>query len=1141
MAGAAVAAYGLSAGDALARRRAFTASAPAPLGVGPDYGSDLTFMLLRREDFLFIQVDAWNMELATVRTHDVGAGSGRMQVLKTKNKDAGVLVFTFPPQSVGEQAYKITSAELNAGDAGAGQMAGSGIPDVPGNAQGLVSGWSRLAFFTSYLTEIPYTLAGLLDWYQDQMGPSLAAAALFGSEGVQYLQAPTNQQTAIEMPWSVVLSPLDKYNQWSHPVSLSLAQGASRYELWRTRLTAPQAASSTPGNPLVPDGGGAVRAVWNMDTDISGTATLLSKTPPDPNNLGGLGVISTNTPTDRWNLVHATSDLSLKGRADITTRKLWLSARGGFADWHGTWDINPKQDSLTDWAQLSTVGRDQYVRVVEAGYLFPWGLPAVKTTISEREFQLRPAPDYRSEAALRQITFLTVLDPSATYYTAGSANPKNALPFSSIKTLTLRTPPVNTPAFASTDAMEIQNLDGTQFPFHFVGTDWAGRQISFSAAALFIQGTVLGGSAAAQNLAGIVDAYRKLGATDPRRFSDLGGQKVAFAPAAALGGTDHAVTSITWGSGIPASGTLPFLPSLCTQITPGTATNAQAVIRLAAAEQISGGGHLPGNATPSFAYHPSYVQNGFGGANKGEVYLTNAAVAGENSLSEPQAQMIYGNGSGGGLLTPNIAISAISRSVGPVAGTVENIVAGKFDPADYFAQLESAKFLGGLTLGDVLGVVNDFTGGLIPQDRRAHDDPQSTNPQIPQISYSLQQNPADPSNPADQQLVTTINWSPPFRDTSGDNPIFITGPSDNITGNFAANLTAVITSSVAHPTDASYQINGELDNFGLLLLTDDAALIEIDFAALTFSKATGSKAKVTPSGISVNFQGPLAFLNDLEQLFAAYCNFSGEDDGATGGASVSVTPAGVVAELSVAIPPIELGMFTLAGIGFDAILTVPLDGVSATTFEFDFANANDPFTISAGIFGGGGYFQIVLFTHDIKSITLSFDFGAMMAIDLYVASGQASIVAGFSFTELTSPTAPKKQITLIGFVKLGGSLTILGIFSVSLEFDLQLEYQSATGTLTGTASMEISVGIFCLHVSFSASATATFAGGGGASSTSQGGVGVGQSARRGHQITAGAGSGQPVATFADQMPLDPNGTTCTDWQTYALAFIPPAS
>jgi hypothetical protein len=632
------------------------------------------------------------------------------------------------------------------------------------------------------------------------------------------------------------------------------------------------------------------------------------------------------------------------------------------------------------------------------------------------------------------------------------------------------------------------------------------------------------------------DAYNSLGADDPRRFSDFGGQVVAFAPPTGtkLGGTDLHVTSITFGAGTPASGALPFIPSLAIQPAPNTYTKAQAIVRLAAAEQISGGGELPGNATPSFAYHSTYVEYGFdGNLNKGEVYLADAAVAADPSnpvvgegLSVAQSQMIYGNGSGGGLLTPNISISAISRSAGPVAGEASNIAQGLFDPSDYFGALDSAKFLGGMSLADVLTVVNDFTTGPGGLDRRAHDTmttssppTSSNNPAIPAISYEIQQ------TAAGEQLVTTVNWSPSFGNTdpSSDTALFVVQPDkSSVSG---ANLTAVITTNVGDPKNTTYQINGEIDNFGIQLLTGAAPLIEIDFTKLTFSKT-----KVTPSGITVAFLGALEFLNDLQQLFAAYCNFDAGDSGATGGASVSVTPAGVVAELSVTVPPIELGMFTLAGIGFAAILTVPLDGVSATTFEFDFASPNDPFTLSAGIFGGGGYFQIVLMTHDIQSITLSFDFGAMMALDLYVASGQASIVAGFSFTEVDSPTPPKHQYTLIGFVKLGGSLTILGIFSLSIEFDLQLEYQSATGTLTGTATMEISVGIFCLHVSFSASVTATFAGGNGAG-------GVSTRARLRGQLTPG---GQSVATFADQMPLDSNGTTCTDWQTYAAAFIPPA-
>jgi hypothetical protein len=49
----------------------------------------------------------------------------------------------------------------------------------------------------------------------------------------------------------------------------------------------------------------------------------------------------------------------------------------------------------------------------------------------------------------------------------------------------------------------------------------------------------------------------------------------------------------------------------------------------------------------------------------------------------------------GGLATPNLSISGISRKFGPVGGDPTSFAQGNFDPASYF---NKAVLLGGITL-----------------------------------------------------------------------------------------------------------------------------------------------------------------------------------------------------------------------------------------------------------------------------------------------------------------------------------------------------------------------------------------------------------------------------------------------------------
>ena len=74
--------------------------------------------------------------------------------------------------------------------------------------------------------------------------------------------------------------------------------------------------------------------------------------------------------------------------------------------------------------------------------------------------------------------------------------------------------------------------------------------------------------------------------------------------------------------------------------------------------------------------------------NKGEVFVE---LTQKLDLSLPTEKA-------GGLITPNTSIDGLSRALGPVAD-LENMKLGKFDPKALF---ENAKFLGGITLKDIL-------------------------------------------------------------------------------------------------------------------------------------------------------------------------------------------------------------------------------------------------------------------------------------------------------------------------------------------------------------------------------------------------------------------------------------------------------
>jgi hypothetical protein len=906
------------------------------------------------------------------------------------------------------------------------------------------------------------------------------------------IRAPEPTETSIELPWHLAISPVVG-SHFSHPTTPLTANGAT--ELWRTRLA--KSSGLTAGD------GGALRAIWNFDTRTGsyatpGPPTLEGAEPPD----AALGPFRTSlTPNDRYQIVKLTSDFALKGRADVKATKLWLTARGGFLSSNGVWD-DPTL-SLVQWQHLATLGRDQYVKVVKKGFLFPFGHRVVQVVVTEREFE-----ELNGEivATSRQITYLIVRDPTVSYDPAdtfGIANNSRDFPFRSLELKTLRTPNLDpainfiNPSLGSnaslffSGAPYVPTVSGVPFMWHFVGTDWVGRQIPFSAQAVFV---IYEDAVNALTSFIVRSHYNGLGSSDPVRVAQFGGKTIAFAQSLKTGDTDLQVNSMAFGASPGAGGSTQQFqnndqafsyPTLSPAIN-GQDTGARAIVRLASAEQASGGAPLQGNSAPAVAYYPPYVTTGFSTSqqptgNAGNVYMEILFDASNAT------KLTFGNGSSGGVLTPNLQLQGISRSLGPVAD-LDNIFKGSFNPNSIFAGLSDdlkARILGGVPLSELIAPVTSFLDGGTPE---------IPNPKALRITYTTD----------GTVVTTTVVWQP---DIVTDNPIITPRGGGTKTG---FTLNATVTTDLAHPTNSSFTINGKLTNFVVnLMSTGSDQFIQVTFNSLTFTSASGQKANVNVDIAGVQFVGPLKFVQQLQD----FMNFSG-----SGGPKIQLLPTGVSADLTVELPTNADGQFSLSHVCIDANFLLPFDG-SPAIFGFGFSTRANPFQLSLGIFGGGGYFGIKIGTDGVHEIDAGFDFGAMAAINLGVASGSVSLTAGFQFTYMLDPSIGKSTCVLTGYVKLTGSLSILGgIVQMSLEFDLSLTYKEPPSSVTGTATIQISISILFFHVSVSATATKTFSNPGGG----------GGSLRVNAAGSAGA-LATSTATFADQMAFP-------DWQKYCSAF-----
>ena len=168
-----------------------------------------------------------------------------------------------------------------------------------------------------------------------------------------------------------------------------------------------------------------------------------------------------------------------------------LSALGASINVQGEWSPGPNSGvSLASWVHRASVGRDSYVRVVNLGYLFPFGHRAVRITVTDREFQVERARVAKCPSVAYLVTkeYIVVTEPVITY--AGDRHEPFAgrgNPIRKVQVKTVTTPPIDFDPSADpgikvgalgsdTDYVLWVRSGGADVPFSFVGDRPRGAQ-----------------------------------------------------------------------------------------------------------------------------------------------------------------------------------------------------------------------------------------------------------------------------------------------------------------------------------------------------------------------------------------------------------------------------------------------------------------------------------------------------------------------------------------------------------------------------------------------------------------------------------------------------------------------------------------
>jgi hypothetical protein len=1002
--------------------------------------------VIRPDDLVNLAISCVNLRLDT-------SDADKSALVADDSASPAFLIVRFPPQSIAESAW-FESAKITQPDRGrrsppfpddAPDPPDPPVPDPPGivggrDANAAIAHASRLVFQVPAEARIPFDSNGILDW--SNLRPSLNAIAAIPPQPTDEqiaaapgIEPPADTETALELPYRLLISP-DGDAGWKNRLSAFASRG--RTELWHTRLVLAQGdyAGELSSNHTAP-----LRAIWSPDYE------LLSVDGPAPN----LGDITAMSADDRHQIVVLTSafhgydvdvtiaiPFSIDGTATIelpfteafVPQPFWaesvmLTALGGWLRSRGEWTPPYKAPRLRRIPDLHRV------------------LSAIDAS-PDVEF-------HRAEAAVAPIARASdppeTLDLSEWVHVATEGRDHyvrivyegRLLPFGHRASLVKVSERKFEDVGDIVGAYLMQHMyivvrererqfadDDRGMPFkrvqvttHVTPDIHEPEYVPSGSRSFWVEVDVAGASTPLPFLFHAVGWDVGDGSVDftiPMMFvSDAETQLDAVyaaynaetkLPSASDRAAQVPGQKILFAEAAGNDNTQLVTDSLTFDVDKpdGQPSLSQAAVHIPQVQELLGA-----DAATTIEPYGPYVTSGFdAGAGVFAATVHDLGV-------EFQAQKA------GGFATPDLGVELLTRARGPVAGPVTDAVNDKFDPVSFFGT-GVAQLFGTFDLSELL-----LKGALASS--------------APIMATTTK------DDGAGEALVeTTIDWTPGLKASSAGVAQF--EPEDGSTLTVHGLIQKHVPASGAAPGAPTFSFTGTLTNFDVTILD-----VEVKFVSFTFAAANGGKPNINVSLQSppMKFTGDLTFVGDLTDSIPP--GLFGD------GPSIDLIdePLGVRAGFAVALPPIEVGVFALKDVALGAALTLPfLDG--KPLFDFNVSRRDDPFLLAVAIFGGGGFFHLQLDTAGMKELEAALEFGATASIDIGVASGGVHMMAGIYFS-LQRQNAGDLKSTLSGYLRMGGSLSVLGLITVSVEFNLTFTYDSGKDKAYGRATLTVEVDV----------------------------------------------------------------------------------
>jgi hypothetical protein len=710
-----------------------------------------------------------------------------------------------------------------------------------------------------------------------------------------------------------------------------------------------------------------------------------------------------------WDVLPSSADLRERVGGTLEASRLDFSPIGATARLRGPVDFGLNVPTPPDREHLIgsyehdiDVGRDSRVRVVSRGHLSS-GHPATLTRVARRIF-IGGSPDTgfaqeQAVAFLERQASITVDDPVLDVDALADAygGPARDMPFRRLRLLTTYVDVDDVLADQAGLEPFWVSFGGEDVQFVLQGTDHAGNVVPFAVPLLFIPGETRFDPGRLAEVFGTGGPERRsasVGSASIALVAPETPEARAVAPLTVEAvelGVQHVDPVISGASGSPV---LPVLSGL--RVVVDAAAHFSGVRRAVDA-----------------VWHQAYRDSG----------LDRAANELGSYLQLPEALPVdFGDPRRiGGLATPNMQVAALSVLKGAIPRGLDPRQA--LSPADFARQFGSAKILGVIPLSEIVDLeqlrrsASDELKGSIPVELRDRYMPPGLEERITRESAQL-----------------SYTFAAPIA-SQGDSVLRPAGPAAGIT------LSATVVRRFADGATTT-TISGVVKDIEISLLE----IVVLRFATLRFAAQPGRKTTFEQAGLNLRFGGDLTFLQELsDEVGKALADLG------IGGTTIRVGTDGISAGFAMTLPELSMGMFSLTNLSVGALLTVPFD---SRPLEFTLAVGErfKPFSVMVSLFTGGGFLALTMTSAGLQRVEASIEFGGSMQLNLVVASGGLSVMAGIYFR-----LDPGGNVTLGGYLRASGQVTVLGILTISADFFMQLSYVSATKEAVGQASLTIGV------------------------------------------------------------------------------------